>query len=130
MIGVDKVAVLSNAIESWRERYGAMSLAIVANIRHRAKSRAERKDQAKSLEEVKVRRSTALACMAASLLLHDRAVIEQRARREKVKADFERAGMFLPGFRYQWVGDRPVAIPLESPLVVKSPHANAGIIGI
>src|ERR1700743_1710126 len=107
-----------------------MSATIAANVRRRAKSRAERKDQAKALEETKTRRATALACLAASLLLHDRAVVEQRARREKVKSDFEKAGMFIPGFRYQWLNDRPIAIPLDSRLVVKNPYAVTKVQGI
>lgn len=130
MIGVDKVLVLGDALTSWRQNYQAMSFAIVANVRHRAKSRRERKDQVKSLEEAKGRKSSALACMAATILLHDRAVIEQRARRDKVKADYQKAGMFAPGFRYQWVGDRPIAIPLDAPLVVKNQYAVGAITGV
>lgn len=129
MIGIDKVALTSNTVESWREHYKAMSAAIIANTRHRAKSRAERKDQAKALEETKTRRAAALACLAASLLLHDRAVVEQRARREKVKSDFEKAGMFMADMKYVWVGDRPIAIPLDSPLVF-NPYAVVKVTGV
>lgn len=121
MIGVDKVVVLAEAIGSWRDHWQDATDALAAARRIRVKSREDRRNQTVWIEGAKVRRSTALACLAASLLLHDRAVIEQTARRQKVKSDFEKAGMFLPGFRYQWIGDRPIAIPLDSPLVTKNP---------
>jgi carbamoylphosphate synthase large subunit len=68
--------------------------------------------------------------MAATLLLHDRAVIEASDRKKKIREDFEKNGMVLPGHRLTFIGDRPVAIPLDAPLVVKNPYAAVRFTGV
>lgn len=95
---VEKIAVLAKTVEEWRHHYR------INSIMHAADNGEEIK--ASSLD----RKRVALGCLAASLLLHDRAVIELETRREKIRQDFRKGGMILPGHRLTFIGDRPVAI--------------------
>jgi hypothetical protein len=118
--GVDKVGVMSNAIDKWREHYTDSHGAAL-----QASTDPDKKQAAIRIESAKDRKRSALACMAATLLLHDKAVIEVTERRAKIRADFEAHGMLLPGYRLGFIGDRPIAIPIDIPLVVKNPFHSA-----
>lgn len=129
--GVDKAAFMANVIDQWRQHYVTATEAIRAtSIRPKKESRAQRKEREKNAAFVRERRQSAIACMAATLLIHDRAVIEVTERRKKIREDFERAGMIPEGHKLAFIGDRPIAIPLDIPLVFKSPFGNAIVSGV
>lgn len=124
--GIDKVAVMSKGIEQWREHYMTSHEEV-----RQASLDPDREEGAKRIENAKGRKRSALACMAATLLLHDRAVVDVSNRRKKIRADFEANGMLLPGYRLGFIGDRPIAIPIDIPLVVKNPfHTVTNSTGI
>jgi len=123
--GIDKAAVMSKGIEQWREHYMTSH-----DEARQASVDPDRKEASIRIENARSRKRSALACMAATLLLHDRAVVDVSNRRKKIRADFEAAGMLLPGYRLGFIGDRPIAISIDIPLVVKNPFHIAGLTGI
>jgi hypothetical protein len=113
----DKINLFGDAIGQWRENW---------RLAHLQSKHAEPEEfKGHALE----RKRTALACLAATLLLHDRATYAQAQARDKVREDFRREGMLLPGMRLSWMKDRPFAIPLDVPLV-KNPYAVVRMTGV
>ena len=100
---VEKIAVLANAVDEWRRHYRSYSSLANSDV-----------DEVR--REAFERRRVVIGCMAASLLLHDRAVIELETKRAKIRRDFAAHGMIMPGHSLTFIGERPIAIEVDKGL--------------
>jgi hypothetical protein len=96
-----KVETYANAVDEFRANYIEAS---------RERTHAVDPEVREAADEKK---RVAIACLAAGMLLHDRAVYVHRAVIDKIRDDFIKAGMVLPGHRMIFINDRPIAIPIE-----------------
>jgi hypothetical protein len=103
-VAPSKAQLFAEAVDEWRTKYRIECNRLETNS-------DDPKIRAYAIE----RRRVSIGCLAASLLLHDRALLEQESARRKIRDDFEKAGMILPGHKLVFLNNsnRPVCVPVH-----------------